>query len=81
MAGIPNITGHWAVDGLDVTTRGGGWGCTRFGWLGGNGYAGHGRKDGNVPFLDFAASGSSSIYGSSDTVTPISISCKFVICY
>lgn len=80
-AGLPNITGQWFAQGLDNGILRDAWGCTKLGWVAGNGYLGHARKDGAVPFLDFTASGSSYIYGSSSTVTPLSLRTLCILKY
>ena len=76
-AGLPNIVGN--ATGLCVypshaTSGSLGYGTpATFGVGGGIVY--------NIVELSLDASRSSSIYGSSDTVTPLSLSCKFIISY
>lgn len=81
MAGLPNITGevqpHYnsrrlgTYSGWDNFDTPGtaAWGSGAFG------------NSTNMGGISFDASLSNSIYGSSDTVTPLSLSCKFIISY
>ena len=78
MAGIPNITGNFG--GVVCI------GCEYGGAFGkyGDDRGIYGEKNATPGFTshyDFYASRSSSIYGSSNTVTPISLSTKFIISY
>ena len=81
MAGLPSITGwHQEVNHHDSWDNSGAFTGTRTSSF--NGTA-KGTDYGNRGFctISFDASRSSSIYGSSDTVTPLSLSCKFIISY
>ena len=73
MAGIPNIAGQIGIETTSEHNTGPFYRgtFTQLGW----------RGSSDVRGTNFDASRSSSIYGSSNTVTPLSISCKFLICY
>lgn len=80
-AGLPNITSH--VQGVRSTGGSGpysqgalNWDAWSDNWCGAADQASKGYFN-----MNFNASFSSSIYGSSTTVTPLSLSCKFLISY
>ena len=74
VAGIPNITGYSDRMWGEGSYSGALYRSNQFsvGWVGGNN-ASVGTR------LNIKASNSNSIYGNSSTVTPLSLSCRFII--
>jgi hypothetical protein len=79
VAGLPNVTGSF---GLNIVTQGEAYpsGCLAA-TDGGYSVNTASGSEWRARSFDFYASRSSSIYGSSETVTPLSMSCIFCIKY
>lgn len=78
MAGIPDIAGQFQT----VTNGGVNGGCYLVKDYDTDYFdSGDGGGWGGRMTLGFQASRSNSLYGKSKTVTPLSLSCKFIICY
>ena len=79
-AGLPNIVGQW--DATSCLSAGGcaGGGCIS-GWHDGTTASSHSKTGSGDIHLRLYASNSSTIYGSSNTVTPTSLICKYYIRY
>ena len=79
-AGLPNITGDFKILGQDSALQASGSGAFYRGSAFNN-YANYHNPNVTMYSVGFNASRSSSIYGSSDTVTPTSLTCVTCIRY